>query len=209
MSAAAELYDPQTGTFSPAGSMSEGRANNTATLLPDGRVLVVGGGTAGLATEPDRVLASAELYDPGTGTFSRTGNLTTARYKHGAALLPDGRVLVVAGSNEHQLGGLYASAEIYDPAKGIFTPAGSVSIPRFKLPGGVASLPDGRVVIAGGGERLEVYDPSKGTFGLAEGTMEQPRYYQTATALHDGTVLIAGGYNAGFLSTAQAWIYRP
>ncbi|MFL5731688.1 MAG: Kelch repeat-containing protein [Chloroflexia bacterium] len=208
MTAVAELYDPSTGSFSPTGSMNEGRVNNTATLLADGRVLVVGGGVAGVGSEPDRVLASAELYDPITGAFTRTGNLLTARYKHGAALLRDGRVLIVAGSNERQMAGLYTSVEIYEPATGKFTSAGNVAIPRFKLPAGLASLPDGRVAIAGGGERVELYDPSSGSFSTAEGTMELPHYYQTATTLRDGTVLIAGGYNAGFLSTAQAWLYR-
>jgi hypothetical protein len=80
---------------------------HTATLLPDGRVLVVGGGNG---TGPT---ASEELWDPATATFSRAGSLAGARMMHTATLLPDGRVLVVGGSGYDPL-----LAEVWEPSDG-------------------------------------------------------------------------------------------
>ena len=93
---AAELYDPATGTFSPTGSMAAVRAYGTATLLDDGRVLVAGGYNCGVAGK-DGIWASAELYDPATGTFSPTGSMAAPRSHHTATLLADGRVLIAGG----------------------------------------------------------------------------------------------------------------
>jgi Kelch motif len=90
-------------------------ACSTATLLPDGRVLVAGG------TGDSEVGATAEIYDPKTGTFSPTGSMTAARISHTATLLADGRVLVAGGSDEY---GLVAPAEVYDPQTGTFSPTG-------------------------------------------------------------------------------------
>ena len=97
--ASAELYDPATGTFTPTGNMTAARSNHTATLLPDGRVLIAGGVAVdyvyGVSDASD--WANAELYDPSTGTFAATANMTTPRSDHIATLLPDGRVLIVGG----------------------------------------------------------------------------------------------------------------
>ena len=105
----AEVWDPATASFSPAGSLAEARELHTATLLPDGRVLVVGGGDA----DVDDYVAAAEVWDPATASFSPAGSLAEARVNHTATLLPDGRVLVVGGTNHDY--DLLASTEVWDP----------------------------------------------------------------------------------------------
>ncbi|HET9496124.1 MAG TPA: kelch repeat-containing protein [Chloroflexia bacterium] len=201
MMLSAELYDPATGKFTPTGSMTEPRAIHTASLLPDGTVLIAGGGSDG------SVLQTAELYDPATGTFSPTGTMTIARYKHAAVSLPDGRVVIVGGSNNLDWRGRYTSTEIYDPHTGVFSPAGDMSTARFKLGSALALLPGGTLLIAGGGDRAEVYNPATNTFATADGTMDTPRFAQAATTLPDGTVLITGGYDTAIRSTSTAWLY--
>ncbi len=112
--ASAELYDPRTGTFALTGSMSVPRGAHTATLLADGRVLVAGGA---MGRYPNaRVHSLLEVYDPATGRFSAAGHLVTPRYKHAAALLRDGRVLVVGGSDNTDWHGQFASTEVCDVA---------------------------------------------------------------------------------------------
>jgi hypothetical protein len=93
--------------------MNGGRAENTATLLPGGTVLVAGGnsGSSGSAT-----LASAELYDTGNGTWTATGNMDGGRIGHTATLLPDGTVLVAGGVSSS--GSALAFAELYDAGSG-------------------------------------------------------------------------------------------
>ena len=103
--ASAELYDPASGTFTPTGDMTVPRAFPTATLLPDGRVLIAGGWNGSNA------VASAEIYDPASGTFTPTGDLTAAREGNTATLLSDGRVLITGGRDGS--GGVLVSAELY------------------------------------------------------------------------------------------------
>jgi hypothetical protein len=204
--ASAELYDPVTGRFTPTGSMAEARSAHTATLLPGGKVLVAGGGTGDAG---GTVLSSAEIYDPATGTFSPTGSMSVVRHKHAAMLLPDGRVLVIGGSNSRDWRGRYMTSEIYDPARGAFASAGNMSAARFKLSDAVALLPDGRSLVAGGAEQVEVYDPAASAFATVAGHIDAERFYATATTLADGSALIAGGYDTGIVPTAGAWIYKP
>jgi len=165
------------GTFTNTGNLSVPRQFHTATLLPNGKVLITGGVVGSTI-----VLNTAELYDSGSGTFSATGSMTTPRYFHCATLLPDGKVLITGGSSQE------ARAELYDPASGTFSPTGAMTTAR-----GIHTailLNNGKVLIAGGtGTRMaETYDPSTGAF-TPTGDMTEPGA-DTATLLPNGKVLI-------------------
>lgn len=205
----AELYDPERNRFAATGSMSTGRGSLAATLLADGTVLVSGGN----ANRRD-VLASAEIYNPRTGTFSPTGNMSTVRYKHASTLLPDGKVLITGGSDQRDGQGRKASAEIYDPARGAFIATGSMSAPRYKHTPGALRLQDGRILIAGGSNKVEVYDPRTNSFDVAGNGLGAEYLFTTATLLPNGKVLIAGGYGQGTrargpVATGNTWLYQP
>src|SRR6266566_3132046 len=183
------------------GSLKTARFHHTATLLPDGRVLVVGGEQA------HTPLASAELYDPATGTWSATGSLNTARLSHTATLLPNGKVLV-AGGGETDL--YSASAELYNPATGSWSPTGSFDTGRIFHT--ATLLANGKVLVAGGRDpRLvelasaDLYNPATGTWS-ATGSLNTARYDHTATLLRNGMVLVAGG-NPDELDSAE--LYDP
>ena len=208
--ASAEVYDPSTGKFARTGDMTEPRGEATATALRNGKVLVVGGGSGHYPSQ--NVYRSAELYDPATGKFTSTGQMTVGRHKHAAVLLASGKVLVVGGSDNRDWHGEYSSAEIYDPATAAFSATGTMSTSRFKLPYAAALLDNRTVLVAGGGSFAEVYDEVKGSFSKVEGTLGAAWFFASATVLPDGKTLITGGYaeTGGELpSTARAWIYRP
>ena len=200
--ASAEVFDPSKGTFRPTGKMGAGRSAHTATLLPDGRVLITGGGAGG------NVLASTEIYNPATGTFTPTGSMLAPRHKHGAALLSDGNVLVLGGSDNRDSRGQYASAEIYNPSMATFSATTSMSMGRFKIPNAVFTMKNGKVIVAGGGAQLEIYDAVAKAFTVARGRVDAPRYFSTATQLPDGKVLIIGGYDSNIVASARAWVYK-
>jgi len=200
--ASAEVFRADSLTFQATGAMHQARVSHTATLLTDGRVLVVGGHGEGLN-------ASAEIYDPKTGKFSQTGNLITARYKHTAGVLADGRVLIAGGSDERDWNGNLNSAEIYDPHTGKFTAASPMNDSRFKLPEQAVQLQAGMLLVAGGSREVEVFDPASGRFLVVTGQITDKWHYMTETKLRDGSVLLAGGYANSDQGTAQAWIYRP
>ncbi len=205
--ASAELYGPKTHAFTATGSLSTPRVAHTVTLLKDGRVLVAGGSTGRYPNE--MIFASAETYDPTTGKFTPTGSMATPRYKHAAVLLADGRVLITGGSDNRAWRGQYASAELYDPKTGKFSPTGDMHLKRFKHPKAVVLLRSGKVLVGGGGERAEVYDPATGTFALAEGNLDIPAHFSTATLLSDGRALLLGGYGNNDVASARAWLYQP
>ncbi len=201
----AELYDPQTGKFTVVGSMKSARASFTATLLENGRVLVAGGRSG------SGLVFSAELYDPAMKTFAVTGDLTTARHKHAAAKLPNGDVLIVGGATIESSGveGQFNSTEIYSAVTGKFTPAPAMHEARYKLLEAVTALPDGRIVIAGAGRSVEVYDQAQGNFVALAGTLDAELFYSTATRLKNGAVFITGGYDNRLRATNAAWIVQP
>ncbi len=204
----AELYNFRTNAFTPAGTMTEKRADHTATLLTDGRILITGGGR-----QPQTdVTATAEIYDPKTGRFIPVGSMSVMRYKHCAEILPDGKVIVIGGSNRYMWAGRYASAEIFDPATGVFAATGELNTARYKIRDAVVVLGNGQILVAGGGP-VEVYDPKTGLFSAVKGGTATTRYYATATRLMNGDVLIVGGYSSEssgkMPANASAWLYQP
>ena len=191
-----------TPTPRPAGILARARSDHTATLLPDGTVLVAGGQSR------SRPLRSAEVYDPSTGAWSTVGNMVTQRSGHTATLLLDGRVLVVGGALGSEAA---ASAEVYDPVTATWQSVGSPTDPRSIH--SATLLSDGQVLIVGGvGSRgllssAELFDPADGSWTSAS-PMDEARSFHTATLLGDGSVLIAGGNGErGILSSAE--VYDP
>jgi hypothetical protein len=157
--ALAELYDPATNAWSSAGAMGQARFAHTATLLPGGKVLVAGGFSApGTPGTPAALVASAELYDPATNSWSATANMSAARGGHGAALLKSGLVLVAGGSGPAAL----KSAELYDPAGGTWLAAGSMGAARADF-FTTSPLGDGRVLVAGGADSSTGLGPTGAT----------------------------------------------
>jgi hypothetical protein len=201
--ATAEIYDPASRTFAPTGSMTTPRDGQAGVRLADGRVLITGGENCcqNYGSHAEQTLSSAELFDPATGTFAKTGAMTIARVGHAAIVLQNGRVLVLGGGN---LGDPDNNpGELYDPATGTFARTGALKMPRWGFT--ATLLADGRVLVAGGdgwhggpgGANLpiasaELYDLATGVFS-ATGSMGVGRAESTATLLSTGRVLIAGG----------------
>ncbi len=200
----AEVYDPVSGSFAPTGSLSVPRESATATLLRDGRVLVAGGDAG--RHEDIRIYATAELYDPGSGSFAPTGDMTIERHKHDAVRLRDGRVLIVGGSDERDDLGLYDSAELYDPATRTFTAAGSLNEPRYKFRGTTVLLADGRVLVCCGAAGAETFDPAAGSFTLVPGSVGTGPLFAAAARVAPEALLVTGGYSSSGPATANAWL---
>jgi hypothetical protein len=164
--ASVEIYDPTIGVWTPTGSLQTPRASHTATLLPNGTVLIAGGtgvNSVQAAVNPDPVLASAEIYDPATGTWTPTGSMSQPRQVHTATLLPSGKV-IVAGGVSYFDNVFPTTAELYNPATGKWTPTlPLVSGRRDHI---AALLPNGKVLVAGGsntsdtGPTAELFDPA-------------------------------------------------
>jgi hypothetical protein len=201
----AELYHPAAGTFSSTGSMQAARVSFAAVRIKDGRVLVVGGANGGHA------LSTAELYDPSAGRFLPAGSMNSGRHKLGAALLPDANVLIAGGQGNGAWGNTFSSTEIFDRGTSTFTAGPKMDFERFKLLTGVVALRSGRILIAGGADQAEVYDPASNAFLPTAGEKLDGFYFSTATLLTDGRVLIVGGYghDAGAGAFNHAWLYQP
>lgn len=180
----------------PAANLTQERSEHTATLLPDGKVLVAGGygvsvNQLGFPTN------TAELFDPASGRWTPTGPMSNAHGLHSATLLLNGRVLVVD----------VFGAELYDPQTRTWSPTGrpgaSHNLHTATL------LADGRVLVAGGfGNSPEIYDPATGQWALT-GALKTPRSRHTATLLPNGKVLVAGGEGASRNALASAELYDP
>jgi hypothetical protein len=199
--ASAELYDPASGTWTTTGPMHEVRTGHAATLLPDGKVLVAGGGSS--SDGDGGPLATAELYDPRTGTWTATGSTIGAGPGRAATLLGNGKVLLVGGSDSNFEP--VVLAELYDPRTGSWSATGNMLQARSSMT--VTLLLDGTVLVVGGGPAVELYDPTTGQW-TATSALRDPRVGQSATLLRDGRVLVAGSMN-GTGASSSAEVYNP
>jgi N-acetylneuraminic acid mutarotase len=204
----AEVFDPKTNSFELVGKMKTARAIHTATKLSDDRILLTGG-----EVKRNSVISDAEIFDPETSSFKQVSNkMNAVRYKHDAVLLADGSVLIFGGSDENDTRGKLKSAEIFDPAKETFTPTKDMNFARFKISKTAALLENGKVLIAGGNEQAEIFDPATRSFEQVSGNLGKSFHYASVTLLKDGRALILGGYE--FIkggeptSTDQAWIFK-
>jgi hypothetical protein len=186
----AELYDPASGTWTIATrGFNSDYVSHTATLLPNGKVLVAGGLYQGT------ISPAAELYDPASGTLMGTGNLNTARGSHTATLLPNGKVLVAGGIGSG-FNVYLTSAELYDPASGSWTPTGNLHTTRYSHT--ATLLPNGKVLAGGGNDgsndtkSTELYD-----VGLGFLSAWQPRIGSAPSALPSGSPLTLTGFFQG------------
>ncbi len=202
--ATAEVYDASSRAYTCVGgvssappvcnnSMVDGRYNHVAVALADGEVLLAGGiDSTGVVT------ASAEIYNPATGKFTATGSMNTPRQEFAAALFTtgplSGQVLISGGVDDK--GNFLASAELYDPASGKFTPTASMAESRFdNVEIQLSSGPDSgsMLVAAGTGDQsTEIYNPATQTFKAA-GDMTQIIFLPVFATLSSGQILFAGG----------------
>jgi hypothetical protein len=172
--------------------------------LPDGKLLVVGGGIDGPAGL--KATGTAEIVDPVTGTSRMTGSLADARYKHAVIALPSGKVIALGGSDERDSRGKLDTVESYDPATDRFTASGRLLARRYKIANSVVLLRDGRILVAGGGPRAEIHDPAAGRSLPVGPQLGGSLNFATATLLPRGGTLIAGGYyEDGIRMNRRAW----
>jgi N-acetylneuraminic acid mutarotase len=211
----AALFDPTANTWSSTGNLLTSRRLHTATRLADGRVLVAGGIT-GANAAPSTGIATAEIFDPSTGSWTATGSMTEPRFSHSATLLANGKILVAGGAAVRSADSNRAlyTAELFDPSTGQWAATATMSDARFGHP--ALALSDGRVLVVGGAVTVgrgqygaqsycELFDPTAATW-TATGSMASTRKSHEATLLADGTVLATGGDAPTML---QDWNYQP
>jgi len=212
--ATGEVYDPAKGLWSPILPPHTPRFNHAIVLLQSGRVLVAGG-----YLTPGVLTGSCEIFDPATEAWTQTGSLSTPRQFHEAVMLADGRVLVAGGLGMDGKGSFVTlgSAEIYDPASGQWSSAGTLAAARYLNT--LTILGDGRVLAVGGEDRIngqsdsvlssaELYDPESNSWNPAASLLTA-RSSHSATVLPSGLVLISGGYAPSGLPIQSAELYDP
>ena len=204
----AELYNPATGTWTTtSNSLNTGRYYHTASLLPNGLILVGGGFTRSVE------LSSAELFNPATGTWTTNGSLTAARFGQTATLLPSGQLLIAGGVGA--VGTAIATSELAAPAAnppaGQWTTTNSMANARYLHT--ATLLPNGQVLAAGGNTigsifSAELFNPATGTW-TNTGSLNTGCYGQAAILLPNGQVLVAGGIGYSGYAVASAELYNP
>jgi N-acetylneuraminic acid mutarotase len=199
-----ELYDPATGAWSNTGSMNVIRLGARATMLQNGKVLVVGGiGPFGRPTE------TCELYDPLTGTWSLTGGMFNRRYSHQVVILQNGKVLVMGGDQDTRFNPILDSAELYDPATGLWSQTDNMT--DFRATHTATLLPNGKVLVAGSGfssyTSAELYDPTTARWTTTSDMTQERAYGLAAILLSNGKVLVVSNQNAPEDATAE--LYDP
>ncbi len=221
--ASAEIYDPASGTWSEAASMTEPRGGHTATLLPNGEVLVAGGASPGPYLSESGLanfssVTSAAIYNPARNDWRAVDPVKIAHVFHSATLLPDGRVLIAGGDFDYN--GFYGKPELFsyeteyfDPAREAWSPGGPFSTYTFfpnqtgRFGHGALLLPDHRLLVVGGREvvphpwgsvaidfgNTELFRPGTGTWKPAA-TMATACFRPVLHLLNDGTMLLAAWY---------------
>ncbi|CAF1684496.1 unnamed protein product, partial [Adineta ricciae] len=185
-----QLINTKSAGWVTTGNMNVARCQHTATILPDGKVLVTGGQNGA------GYLNSVELYDPSTDSWTIANSMSDPRIEHTATMLSNGKVLVTGGHNDR---GYLNSAEVYDPSTGSWTPANNMSISRYQHT--ATMLPNRTVLVAGGAwtsggctNSAELYDLITGNWTTTS-SMSVARVLHTATVLSNGKVLVTGGHN--------------
>ena len=214
--ATAELFNSLTRQWSDTGAMKQARRYHTATLLFNGKVLVTGG--VGIRSGATSSLSTCELYNPVTGEWVATGEMNNWRAIHTANLLSNGRVLVVGGYDDSSYPHALPTAELYDPATGMWTLTGNLNIARNRH--AATLLPNGKLLVTGGeGNSFpytlgngELFDPATGIWTLT-GNLITPRQDHTSSLLANGMVLLAAGHGEGTFgntgTTSAAELYDP
>ena len=197
----AGILDPDTWEFTSTGRMITPRSGHTATLIGDGRVLIAGGfNAAGL-------IKRTEIYDPSSNAFTGAGELNDERWRHEVMLLHDGRVLIVGGRRDDintEEPQYVTTAEMFDPATGMFSPAGDTGLPSIHT---AFPLSGGKVFLLSGGD-VAIYDPSTGTANRTGHRIGQNRLAYTVTPLNDGRIMFSGGLK-DLVSTNEVLVYSP
>ncbi len=203
-----EMYTPSTNTWATKAFMATARFDHAQVVLPDGRVMVIGGrnGTGFDVVwgvdDADLIYAGTslnlcEIYDPASNTWTSTGRMALTRFGHQAVVLADGRVLVVGGyghkPNRPATDYPLVDAEIWNPATGAWRPAGRTCVARATPL--LQLMSDGKVMVCGSGTtKTEIYDPATGRWGFGGGTTLN-RYLAQLVPMANDLALQVGGYD--------------
>lgn len=185
--ASTEIFDPARSTFVAGPDLPRAVDGLAAAPLPDGGVLVTGG-----QVRPGVGTASAAVVDATGSRIREVGPMRRVRFKHTMVALPSGKVLVIGGTRDDRT--LLRSTEIYDPETQRFTAGPRMTAGRYKLSGSAVVLPDGRVVVAGGGRGVEIIDLAAGTSVAVKAAPASPSSFSTVS-LVGSTLRVVGGYD--------------